>query len=109
MTVGGAAAGYTNPLGRASIVKRPSAEMLRRASMVQVERAPTTGLRRVSANPYQRTSGGTEGLAAAANPTLGSPNPLRRFSVGAPSPSAGGNVGRVSTGSAGVRRSSLPV
>ncbi|KAI8467454.1 MAG: putative plasma membrane-type proton ATPase [Monoraphidium minutum] len=88
--VGGAVANYANPLGRTSLARRPDASMLARASMVSVKKEPTTGLRRVSALPYQRPSLDTPTLVAGAQPTLANPNPLRRLSTASTAPAPGG-------------------
>ncbi|GBF93844.1 plasma-membrane proton-efflux P-type ATPase [Raphidocelis subcapitata] len=106
ISIGGAAATYTNPLGRASLAKPPPA-MLARASVISVSPDPTTGLMRVSTVPYSRvpSSAGKNApprnmIAAGATPSVASPLPLRRLSVAAPAPREGRR------GSVTVRRGS---
>eukprot|EP00879_Flechtneria_rotunda_P000106 GHRR01000160.1.p1 GENE.GHRR01000160.1~~GHRR01000160.1.p1 ORF type:complete len:747 (+),score=230.67 GHRR01000160.1:4862-7102(+) len=103
VTVGGAAASYANPLGRASI-RKPDPRTLSRASLVKVETGPQ-GLRRVSANPYNRVSAETQEALGnlASQSTIANPNPLVRLSA------VGRRTNTENAGSGGVRRASLPV
>ena len=66
VAVGAAAANYQNPLGRASM-QPATRDQLARASIVKVEQEAATGLRRVSALPYQQRGSGVGARAAAAS------------------------------------------
>jgi H+-transporting ATPase len=61
--VGAAAANFANPLGRASM-QAATPGQLARASVIKVEQEGTTGLRRVSALPYQRDSAEARAVAS---------------------------------------------